>query len=150
MYLGWAATGPYNSTDVGTVTTIVRLNEHSFVVDNSNNIYLIHYNLILSANSTGNKQISTTLGISTTPNDTAGNSYNLQNNTQGIILNGPINSYIAASGGNVASGDLTNIIGCATVRNLTPNKYYITLWAASTGTSSFSNPKVLLTILRIQ
>jgi collagen type VII alpha len=135
-------TGPYDVPTTGTTaiaTSATKLYEKAFNVSNTNNQFLIHYNIVLG-NGGSNYLVNSTLGISTTPNDIAGNCINLYNNASGITLTGATTDpYIASA----TSSTGANLTGFATVSNLATGTQYVSLWAASsTATQTFSNTKI--------
>jgi hypothetical protein len=142
--------GPYNPTSTLTVNgSATRMNEHSFNVNSATNMFLIQYNFVCDGGS-DNKQITTTLGLANVPSQSVENSINLQNGMTGITLTGANgDKYIAASNGNIASASACNINGMATVKNLSVGTHYVSVWAASSGTSAMTSPVILMNVLRI-
>ena len=143
-------TGPYDTTPLTIDNSATRMNEHAFQVSGPSNIFLIHYNLILSSGG-DNKQITSTIGIASSASATAATSTNLYDGLVNITLNGSnANKYIAASHGNISGTDAANLIGHATVTNLTAGTYYATVWAAATGVTTLVGPTVNLVVLQIK
>jgi uncharacterized delta-60 repeat protein len=139
-------TGPYAAPTTGTTaiaTSATKLYEKAFTVSNANSQFLIHYNVVLGSGGS-NYPVTSTLGISTTANNTAGNCVNLYNNATGITLTGAnTDAYIAA----VTSSTVANLSGFATVSNLEVGTQYVSLWAASgTATQTFAIQKINLVI----
>ena len=92
--------------------------------------------------------MTSTLGLSSTANDSAGNCTNLYSQTTGITLTGAnTDSYLAASNGGVTSGNASNLHGYATITNAAVGTQYVTLWAASqTAAQTFTGQKINLVI----
>ena len=113
-------------------------------------MFLFNYNFICES-SAGNKQITSTLGLSDTINDLSANSINLQNGMTGITLTGSnSDKYIAGSNGTIAAANACNIMGMATATNLSVGTHYVSVWAASSGTSVLTNPVILMNVLQIK
>jgi len=137
-------TGPYAAPTTGTTeiaTSATKLYEKAFAVTNTNNQFIIHYNVVLGDGGS-NYLVNSTLGISSTPNVVSGNCINLYNNTTGITLTGaPTDPYIASA----TSSTGANLSGFATATNLAVGTQYVSLWASSsTATQTFANTKINL------
>jgi hypothetical protein len=128
------------------------MNEHSFQVSNSSNIFLFHYNMVLIPGAVAyGTQITTTLGIASTISASAASSTNLYTGTTPVTLTGMnTDAYIAGSNGTVASGSACNIIGQATVTGLAAGTYYVTLWAGSVLSITSVSPTANLVVLQIR
>jgi len=143
-------TGPYAAPTTGITaitTSTTKLYEKAFNVTNTNNQFIIYYNVVLGDGGS-NYLVNSTLGISTRPNDVAGNCINLYNNTTGITLTGaPTNPYIASATSSMGA----NLSGFATATNLAIGPQYVSLWAASgTATQTFAHIKINLVISSVQ
>lgn len=147
-YVG-GSTGAYDTTSSLSLTTsATRMHEDSFTAV-SGGVYMIHYNFVMDA-VTGNRQVTTTLGLSSTQGDTAGNSINLYTGTTGVTLTGAnTDAYIAGSFGNVTAGGAGNLSGVAMWQGAA-GTYYVTLWAAASGPITFGTPKVTMITLRVK
>jgi len=143
--------GPYVNTLTNTINnTAVRLYQTSFNVINTAEIFLIHYNIVLGA-AGDNHRMTTTLGISTTIDQTALLSNNLQTGTAPVTLTGSSSDdYIAGSHGTVTNTECVNLCGFATVTNLAAGTHYISVWAGGDGNSTFTNIVVNTVVLTIK
>jgi hypothetical protein len=129
-------------------TSATRLDEHSFNVNSTNDVFLIHYNIVLDGG-VSNKQITSTLGISTSSNALATNSVNLYDLSNSVVLTGHnTDGYIGASSTN--AGDCVNIAGHATANNLSVGTHYISIWIAANASSTLTRPKCNIVILQIK
>jgi hypothetical protein len=141
-------TGPYNVPATTTIaTSATKLYEKVFTVTSTNNQFLIQYNVVLGTGGSS-QQVTSTLGLSATPNDISANCINLYNNQTGISLSGAnTDPCIAASNGGVSSSAMTNLNGFATASNLAIGTQYVSLWAASdTAQQTFANQKINMVI----
>jgi hypothetical protein len=98
-----------------------------------------------------NRTITSTLGISTTLNQTAPFSINLKTGTTPVSLQGvPGDNYIAGTHAGVHANDVVNLCGFATVTNLSVAIHYICVWAGGNGSSTFTSPTVNIVVLKIK
>jgi hypothetical protein len=98
-----------------------------------------------------NHNMTTTLGISTTINQTAILSTNLQTGTTPVTLTGSSsNSYIAGTHGKVTNAESVNLSGFATVTNLAAGTHYISVWAGGDGNSTFTAIHLNTVVLTIK
>ena len=124
--------------------------EYAFQVSSPSNIFLFHYNMVLSSG-TYTSQITTTLGIASGAGELAANSKNLYTGTTPVTLTGAnTDAYIAGSNGTVVSGNACNINGQGTVTGLSAGTYYVTIWAAATVQLLSTNSTANLVVLEIK
>ena len=142
--------GPYVSSLTNIVNNAaVRLQQVSFTVTNTTEVFLIHYNIVLGPDG-DNHFITSTLGISTTSNQTDVLSTNLQTGTTPVTLAGSSSdSYIAGTHGKVSGTECVNLCGFATVTNLASGTHYITVWAGSNGNNTFTGIVVNTIVLKV-
>ena len=144
-------TGPYNATTTNTInTSATRMNEHTFTVTSTHDIFLIHYNFVLDSGVVNNKHITTTLGVAASAGALATSSTNLYDLSSSVVLTGyNTDSYIAGANPQ-ASDNICNINGHATATGLTVGLNYSTVWAAvKTSSLTLTNPKINQVVLKI-
>ena len=144
-------TGPYNATATNTInTSATRMNEHTFTVTSTHDIFLIHYNLVLKGGVVNNTHITTTLGVAASAGALATSSTNLYDLSSSVVLTGyNTDSYIAGANPQ-ASDDICNINGYSTATGLTVGLNYSTVWAAvKTSSLTLTNPKINQVVLKI-
>ena len=146
-------TGPYLPTSITSFTsaTANRVYQQAFTVSSSTQQFLIHYNIILG-NVTNNRRFTSTLGLSDTINQTALLSINLSTGTVPVTLAGAdTDNYIAGSNGDVSANHACNLIGFATVTNIsTIGTNYITIWLAPSGSDSATSATADIVILQVK
>ena len=143
-------TGAYNAATTTINTSATRINEHSFHVISTSNIFLFHYNIVLDSG-VDNHQVTSTIGISSSASATAAASTNLYTGTTPVTLTGTnTDKYIAGTNGKVAADHSANLSGHATVTNLAAGTWYATVWAAGDGVMTLVDPKVNIVVLQIR